>query len=122
VRIDATATNVNGGINFRMVDPGPAPPPNDSGQMYFAGIAPGAVQLGIENNGWTQLALVTATIATGVFHTLSVTANGSALSIAVDGTTYVSNYTDSTFATGGFGVRTYLSGMSYGPISVTCMP
>lgn len=120
IRIDSTVTG-NGGINFRMTDPGPANPPNDSGKMYFAGINPTQVLLGLENTGWTQLGLVAATFTVGTFYTLTVTANGSSLSVAVDGTTYVT-VTDTTIATGGIGIRTYLAGASYGTVSVTCNP
>jgi hypothetical protein len=118
VRIDSTGGN--GGINFRMEDPGPANPPNDSGKMYYAGITTTGVQLGMENNGWTQLSSATATFTSGTFYTLAVTANGSSLSVAVNGTTYINASMDSNFATGGFGLRTYQSGMSYGAVSVTC--
>jgi Domain of Unknown Function (DUF1080) len=116
LRIDTTGGN--GGINFRMTNPAAG---NDSGQMYYAALLPTGVQLGKENNGWTQLDLVTATFATGTFYTMTVTANGSALSVTVNGTTYITS-TDSTFTTGSVGLRSYLSGMSYKELSVTCNP
>ena len=126
MRLDSTTTSDagylgNGGINFRIVDPGPANPPNDSGKMYFAGINATQVLMGIENTGWTQLANVPATFTLGTFYTLTVSAKGTTLSFAVDGTTYAT-VTDTTFSTGGFGLRTYLAGVSYGAVTVTCNP
>jgi hypothetical protein len=122
VRIDAsTPPTGNAGINFRIVNPGPANPPNDSGQMYFAGYNATQVLLGAENTGWTQLALVPATFTLGAFHTITIGAKGTTLSVAIDGTTYVT-LVDATFGTGGIGFRTYLAAASYGAVSVTCGP
>jgi hypothetical protein len=125
VRLDSTTNDAgligNGGINFRIVDPGPTNPPNDSGKMYFAGINASQVLLGIENSGWTPLALLPATFTLGTFHTLAVSAKGSTLSVAVDGTTYVT-VVDTTFSTGGIGLRTYSAGASYRAVTVTCNP
>jgi hypothetical protein len=125
VRLDSTTVDAggtgNGGINFRIVDPGPTNPPNDSGKMYFAGINATQVLLGIENTGWTPLAVLPASFTLGTFHTLTVTAKGSTIGVAVDGTTYAT-VVDTTFATGGIGLRTYLEGASYGATTVTCNP
>jgi hypothetical protein len=118
--VDAGGTG-NGGINFRIVDPGPTNPPNDSGKMYFAGINASQVLLGIENTGWTPLAILPASFTLGTFHTLTVSAKGTTLSVAVDGTTYAT-VVDTTFATGGIGLRTYLAAASYGAMTVTCNP
>ena len=117
VRIDTA--NGNGGLNFRM-ESTPTNPPNDSGQMYFAGLTPALVQLGIENNGWNQIASQAGTFAQGTFYTLQVTAQGSSISVSVDGTAYITNHTDTTFTFGSFGLRTYNSGMTFGAITVTC--
>jgi hypothetical protein len=118
VRIDSAGGN--GGINFRMVST-PASPANNAGQMYFAGIATDQALLGVENNtNGTAFAGPSATFAVGTFYTLQVTANGSSLSLSVDGTAYVTNYNDGTFTFGSFGLRTFSSGMTYGPITVTC--
>jgi hypothetical protein len=116
VRIDVVGTG-NGGINFRMSNPGTA---NNSGQMYYAGITTTFVQLGVQDDGFTQFAKQAASFDALTFHTLVVTANGSALSVAVDGTTYISDYTDTTFSAGSIGLRTFGSGMSYGAVTVTC--
>jgi hypothetical protein len=126
VRLDSATIDAgvigNGGINFRIVDPGPTNPPNDSGMMYFAGINASQVLLGIENGGaWTPLAVLPATFTLGTFYTLTVNAKGSTLSVALDGTTYVT-VVDTTFSTGGIGLRTYGAGASYGAVTVTCNP
>ncbi len=125
IRVDSAYVDAsyygNSGINFRIEDPGPTNPPNDSGKMYFAGITSAQVLLGIENTGWTQLALVPASFTLGTFHTLTVGAKGSSLSVAVDGVTYAT-VTDTTFSTGGIGLRTYLSSATYGAMTVTCNP
>ncbi len=60
VRLDSGAGD--GGINFRMQSAGTG---NDSGQMYYAGITSGGVELGMENNGWTGFASSPATYAQG---------------------------------------------------------
>jgi hypothetical protein len=117
VRIDTSGGN--GGLTFRMVST-PSSPANNAGQMYFAGIATNQVLLGIENGNWTELEGPSATFAEGTFYTLQVTASGSALSLSVNGTAYVTSDTDTTFTYGSFGLRTYSSGMTFGTISVTC--
>lgn len=117
VRIDTSGGN--GGINFRM-ESTPASPANNAGQMYYAGIATNQVLLGIENGNWSELSGPSASFVVGTFYTLQVTVNGSALSVSVDGTAYVTNASDATYIYGSFGLRTYASGMTYGPIAVTC--
>jgi hypothetical protein len=120
VRIDATTSNGNGGFTFRM-ESTPASPSNNAGQMYYAGIATNQVILGIENGNWTEFSGPSATFVAGTFYTLSVTASGSALSVSVDGTTYITNYADATYTLGSIGLRTYASAMTYGAITVTCL-
>jgi hypothetical protein len=117
VRIDTTGGN--GGLTFRM-ESTPASPANNAGQMYYAGIAPNQVILGIENGSWTELQGPSATFAVGTFYTLQVTVIGSALSLSVGGTAYVTSEADTSFTFGSFGLRTYSSGMTFGPINVSC--
>jgi hypothetical protein len=119
VRLDTATAGGNGGVTFRM-ESTPASPANNAGQMYFAGIATNQVILGVENGNWTELQGPAATFVVGTFYTLQVTANGSSLSMSVDGTPYVTSYTDGTFTFGSVGLRTYASGMTYGSIRVTC--
>jgi hypothetical protein len=118
VRIDAASANGNGGFTFRM-ESSPSSPANNAGQMYYAGIATNQVILGLENGNWTEFSGPSATFTMGTFHTLDVTANGTSLSVSVDGTSYIT-YTDSTYTFGSFGLRTYALGMTYGAITVTC--
>ena len=114
IRLDTPGGN--GGLNFRMQSVGQG---NDSGQMYYAGIDANEVILGMESNGWTQFGASPATFAQGTFYTLQVVLAGSTLSVSVNGGNTIV-YTDSTFAFGSFGLRTFVVGMTYGPISVTC--
>jgi hypothetical protein len=117
VRMDTA--NGNGGFTFRM-ESTPAAPSNNAGQMYYAGIATNQVILGLENGNWTEFSGPSATFVVGTFYTLAITANGSSLSVSVDGTSYITSYADTTYAFGSFGLRTYASGMTYGAITVTC--
>ncbi len=117
IRIDTSGGN--GGITFRM-ESTPASPSNNAGQMYYAGIAPNQVLLGIENDNWTEFSGPSATFAVGTFYTLQVVASGSSLSVSVGGATYVASYADATFTFGSLGLRTFASGMTYGAIAVTC--
>ena len=114
IRLDTPGGN--GGLNFRMQNVGQG---NDSGQMYYAGISSNEVILGMENNGWTQFGASPATFMQGTFYTLQVVVAGSTLSVSVNGANTVV-YTDPTFAFGSFGLRTFVVGMTYGPVSVTC--
>jgi hypothetical protein len=117
VRIDTA--NGNGGFTFRM-ESTPASPSNNAGQMYYAGIATNQVLLGLENGNWTEFSGPSATFAVGTFYALAVTANGTSLSVSVDGKSYVTSYADTTYTFGSFGLRSFASGMTYGAITVTC--
>jgi hypothetical protein len=120
VRIDSTQNNGNGGFTFRM-ESTPASPSNNAGQMYYAGLATNQVLVGLENGNWTEFSGPSGTFAIGTFYTLSVTANGTSLSVSVDGTPYVTSYVDSTYTFGSIGLRTYASSMTYGALTVTCL-
>jgi hypothetical protein len=120
VRIDTPMTIGNGGFTFRMAST-PASPSNNAGQMYYAGIATNQVVLGSENGNWNEFKGPSATFAVGTFYTLSVTANGSSLSVSVDGTSYISSYADTTYSVGSIGLRSYATGMTYGAITVSCL-
>ena len=119
IRIDSATSAGNGGLNFRMQSV-PNAPANNAGQMYFAGIGTGQVVLGIENGDWTEFVGPSATFAVGTYYTLQVTVKGNAISVGVNGTSYATNYTDSTYTFGSIGLRTYAAGMTYGAITVTC--
>ena len=119
VRIDSSSSGGNGGITFRM-EATPTSPANNAGQMYFAGIGSGQVVLGIENGNWTEFTGASGTFAVATFYTLQVTVSGSAITVAVNGTPYATNYVDTTYAFGSIGLRTFSSAMTYGAITVTC--
>jgi hypothetical protein len=117
VRMDTA--NGNGGFTFRM-ESTPASPSNNAGQMYYAGIATNQVLVGLENGNWTEFQGPSATFSVGTYYTLAVNVNGNTLSVSVDGTAYVTNYSDSTYTFGSFGLRSYASGMTYGAVTITC--
>jgi hypothetical protein len=143
LRIDTTTgTNPNGGITFRMEDT-PNNPINNGGQMYYAGISLGNVQLvWLNNGGYAQLgpSPVSVSFKASQFYTLTVSvftpdAGGATMSVAVSSptmakTTYITT-TDTTlsgddggttvgFTSGSIGLRAYQVGMSYQNLVVTC--
>lgn len=119
VRIDSSGDSGNGGVTFRMMSVGSA---NDSGQMYYAGITPTGVVIGAENGTWNHFTAAAGTFNTGTFYTLTVTANGNALSASANGVNaiYTNSNAATTFATGSFGFRTFNMAMTFGAVSVTC--
>jgi hypothetical protein len=120
VRIDSIdGSGGNGGITFRM-ESTPSSPANNAGQMYYAGISLNQAILGIENGNWTEFTGPSATFVTGTFYTLQVVANGSSLSMSVNGTSYATNVADATYSVGSFGLRAFSSSVTYGAITVTC--
>jgi hypothetical protein len=119
IRID-TSDNGNTGVTFRMQST-PDPAPDDSGEMYFAGIALGGLQLGTMNdNEWTDLSYSNMTMNEGTFYVLRVSVSGNTLNVSLDGTTYLTNVVDKTFTFGGFGLRSFKMGATFGAITVTC--
>jgi hypothetical protein len=121
VRIDDMAnSNGNGGLTFRMVSTPPMPA-NNGGEMYYAGFSTNNVQLSSFNNGtWLPFgSAITASFSSGTFHTLVVTVSGTSIKFSVDGTQYFQT-NDSTWALGSIGFRTYIAGMSYQNLTVTC--
>ena len=121
IRIDTTidSSGQNAGISFRM-ESTPDPAPDNSGQMYYAGIFSDCVQLGTLTGSWTLLSSVDGTFNEGTFYTLQVSLSGSTIDVSVDGTVYVSNLVDSTLTFGSFGLRTWEAGATYGAVTVTC--
>ena len=70
----------------------PASPANNAGQMVLRRhLHDTQAILGVENNAWTELDGPAATFAQGTFYTLQVVANGTSLSLGVNGTSYVTN-------------------------------
>jgi hypothetical protein len=89
--------------------------------MYFAGLQPNLAQLGIEQQGnYNQLVTASGTFQTGTFYTLAVSVGGSTINVSVDGAPYITNFADTTFAYGSFGLRTFSSGATFGATVVVC--
>ncbi len=81
----------------------------DSYSGYYAGIQTGVgVILGKANGSWTQLASAAMTINANTVYPVRVTARGSAIKVYVsDMTTPKISITDTTYASGGVGLRTH---------------
>lgn len=82
----------------------------DSYSGYYAGISAsnGTVELGKANNNWTRLAIASRTISANVMHHLRVLAKGNSIQVFVDDlNTPVISVTDSSYASGSIGLRTY---------------
>jgi hypothetical protein len=120
VRMDTASGD--GGLITRVVDTGTGTPvPNDAGNMYYAGLLAGNVKFGLmKNNVWTMWSQVAAPVKVGEWHTLEVDVIGTTISVLIDGTQFLTR-TDASFATGGFGLRAFAIGMTYGQITVTCL-
>jgi hypothetical protein len=118
IRLDTPSANA--GLNFR-IEIASVGLPNDGGQMYFAGLEPGDAQLGTEQQGtYNQRATGAGNFQMGTFYTLAVSVSGSTINVSVDGAPYITNFTDTTFAYGSFGPRTFNSGATFGAMVVTC--
>jgi hypothetical protein len=126
LRIDADAGSGNAGVTFRMGSTGTA---NNSGQMYYAGIAQDQLILGLENGSWTEYEGPPASFAIGVFYDMTITAKGDVLGVSVaspdagvTSTSYTNTDTDAVadFTAGSFGFRTFNMAMSYASVTVTC--
>jgi hypothetical protein len=117
--------NGNGGVNLHIEDL-PDPAPNDSGHMYFAGIAAaGWVVIGAETGGtggsYNELARTPGTFVPGSTYNLQVGVHGTTITVTVNGAQYAS-FTDTTYKLtfGSIDLRTYNSTMTFGPVTVTC--
>lgn len=121
VRLNSGAGNA--GLTFRMQQT-PDPAPNDSGRSYYAGFSTTGVVLGRFDSGWFQIASVPVALSAGVFHDLSVIAQGGQLRVLVDGVEYINTVdpAGSPYSFGSIGLRSFAVDTSYGPITVTGLP
>ena len=92
----------------------------DTYNGYYAGVSSAQkVVLGRANGAWTQLATTAMSIASNTPYHLKVAAIGSSLSVYVgDLTTPKISVTDTTWQTGGIGVRTYNAAAAFDNIWV----
>ena len=114
VSIGATG---NAGLTFRITNPGTGP---DSYTGYYAGIdAGGNVILGKSNNTWTQLATTPMAVTANTLYHLKVVAQGSTIKVYVgDMITPKINVTDTSYTSGGIGLRTYNADAKFDNVTV----
>jgi hypothetical protein len=92
----------------------------DSYSGYYAGIKPGTgVILGKANGSWTQLASASMTINANTAYPLRVVTQGSTIDVYVsDMSTPVISVTDSTYTSGGVGIRSENSATTWNNFNV----
>jgi len=104
----------NAGVLFRVSDPSVG---TDTYRGYYVGISAegNRIEIGKSDNSWTSLSSVNKTISAGQTHRVRVEARGSRIRVWVDDmTTPVLEATDSSFASGALGVRSYANKAAFG--------
>jgi hypothetical protein len=118
----ANGSNYPGGLRGRVN--------TTTGESYAAWLYPGdgviklfrVVAWNIDTTGLTLLSQTNVgTITTGVFHTLAITFNGTAISVALDGTGVITA-TDSTFTAGAVALDTSNQPIDWDDVTVTALP
>ncbi len=92
---------------------------NDHGESYYVGLYPSSDQvvLGYQDGGWNVVRSASVTIDSGVWYTLQHRMAGSDHEVWLDGSLIISD-SDSSYAWGSIGLRTYRSPASYDYILV----
>ncbi len=125
LRVDAwLISGANSGFIFRaqsvQLPDGGADPPNSAGQMYFVGLSSTeGLLFGFMNDGWTRLAAQARPVVLGTWYRLRVEVTASSIRIYVDDSLII-NHTDTRYAFGTIGLRTFETAMSYDSVRVTC--
>ncbi len=104
----------NAGVIFRVADPSVG---TDLYRGYYVGISAetGEVILGKSDNAWTHIASKPKTLSAGQTHRVRVEARGPQIRIWVDDmTTPALEASDSSFASGALGVRSYANKAAFG--------
>ncbi len=87
---------------------------------YYVGLVPGTgVELGMSNGSFHQLALTNMTIAAGIAYPVRVVTSGASIQVFVGNmVTPVISASDSTYASGGVGIRAHNSATTWDNFSV----
>jgi len=107
------------GLLFRVTNPSAGA---DAYSGYYVGLnaASDTVVLGKANGGWTQLATSSQTINPGTLYHLQITANGSNIAVYFNHSTIPCiSITDSSFASGATGLRTFNGDAKFDNLTVT---
>lgn len=107
----------NAGLLFRVSDPSVG---TDTYRGYYVGIsAEGSrVEIGKSDNAWTSLTSGSKPIEAGKKHRVRIEARGPRIRVWVDDlTTPVLEATDSSFASGALGVRSYANSAAFGNLA-----
>ena len=108
------------GLLFRITDmPSAADYLNNGGQMYYCGIVRHSwVSCGRMNNAWLSLFTYYTTITHGQFYDLGINMDGSDFTVFLDGAE-IGSFSDSSYISGGVGLRARYSRGIYDSISFT---
>jgi hypothetical protein len=116
VTLQSNTSTGDAGFMFRTQSVSPI---NDRGSNYYVGIYPyyDEVALGYMDGSWHRLADTTVTIDTGVWYDLRIDVRGTDIDVYLDGT-YLFSYSDSTYAYGSVGLRTFRNATDYDSVIV----
>ncbi|CAH0373266.1 unnamed protein product [Pelagomonas calceolata] len=105
------------GLLFRIADmPVAADYINNAGQMYYCGINLNWVRCGRMNDAWSEIWRYNTPIALGQFYDLGINMEGSKFTVFLDGAE-IGSFSDSSYSSGGIGLRTYWGRGIYDSIS-----
>jgi hypothetical protein len=124
-------TSGNAGLIFRIQDPGSGArsgtAANDAGRMYYVGLVPngqdgsplGSVVFGYMDDGWHSIQSQLAYIVPDTWYSLVAAFCGSTIKILVNNETAMT-LTDSTYAAGSIGIRSYNALADFRYVGVYC--
>lgn len=118
VKVSSAASGANGGLIFRVSQPSVG---YDAYHGYYVGLYPGndLVVLGKANGSWTQLTSAAMAIASDTSYRVKIMAFGSSIKVYVnDMSTPKLTFTDSSYASGMIGLRTWSSHVHFDNIKV----
>jgi parallel beta-helix repeat protein len=116
--VSSAVSGANGGLIFRVSNPSIG---YDAYNGYYVGLYPGndLVVLGKANGSWTQLTSAAMAITPDVTYRIKIVAIGTSLKVYVnDMVTPKLTYSDSTYASGMIGLRTWGSHVHFDNIKV----
>ncbi|ANY69352.1 hypothetical protein BBD42_24865 [Paenibacillus sp. BIHB 4019] len=112
------ASGGDAGLLFRVSDPAIG---SDALKGYYAALnTNNTVVLGKFNSNWTYLTGASFTVTPGTTYRMKVVANGATIKVYVnDMDTPVVTHSDSSYTSGGIGVRTYNSAVTFDNLTAT---